>query len=418
MALVVRVSSDGYYDGLMPITTDLMKAAVVDVLQKSIFINPRSENLAARALRIFTIEPASCELLFDVISSFAGDILSGLQDQHARLIKTLDASDWNLLSSEDRSAVINDLFYFKVSLKYFAKLSKLESQIIPISLKAQYLGAASNEELISQELRQSVEYVNSACSYNVRSYKQLFKNTINPILAQLGWDLENNKEEIQIIKKLANETIVPIKYPPTYAYLMLSSFDSSIAYPWENYIIDQQITPNDFKIRNLISRLPLPDSIPENYICPITREIMFLPTRTSCGHIFDRYSIITALRANPCCPLHSDSVSIQELSEAKELREEIHNWINNQFMKITVYTEGLDDSDKLYLRGSKAGLNWGNGIPLKKIGPNHFEIEIPYVETCEYKFLINDDGRRWEKGPNHIIKEKKTLEIRPSFNSK
>ena len=42
-------------------------------------------------------------------------------------------------------------------------------------------------------------------------------------------------------------------------------------------------------------------------------------------------------------------------------------------------------------------------MPLKCVAPNKWEIELPYLEGCQYKLLRNDDTRHWEKAPNHTL---------------
>lgn len=61
----------------------------------------------------------------------------------------------------------------------------------------------------------------------------------------------------------------------------------------------------------------------QDFICPISMEIMEDPMSTSCGHIFDRKSIESWLNKQNICPICRDNISFlsQEISLKENIRQ-------------------------------------------------------------------------------------------------
>ncbi|MBS0652731.1 MAG: hypothetical protein JSR39_04300 [Verrucomicrobia bacterium] len=327
-----------------------------------------------------------------VISDIAAETIQHLQECHRQISESPPTSE--------------DLLELNANIQFLKAVIDIE-QTVPRSFKAMF-PCGSSKELISASLKERIEYVHSSCDYNLKLYTDVFNKHANLMLHELGWNLneDENKEELAIIKKWTDRMIVPIS--------LSDVREISMEYPWKNYVIDNQISPEDCKILGLISRLPSTLTPPDRFVCPVGAQVMAFPMRTPCGHVFDKHIIISALRANDECPMDRIPVKRSELVPAEALRGEIHQWLKEQFITITVHAKLPEDSF-LAIRGNKAGLNWDKGIPLKKVGPEIWEIQIPYEEGCKYKVLINDNSSKWEAGENHILTEKGPQEIIPLF---
>lgn len=326
-----------------------------------------------------------------VISDIAAETILHLQECHRQISESPPTSE--------------DLLELNANIRFLQAVIDIE-QTVPRSFKALF-PCGKSKELITPSLKERIEYVHSSCDYNLKIYTEVFNKHANIKLGELGWDLSENNEEIEIIKKWTDRMIVP---------LSLSDIrEISMEYPWKNYVIDNQITPDDCKILGLISRLPSSATPPDKFICPVGAQVMAFPMQTPCGHVFDKHIIISALRTNEECPLSRHPVKRSELVPAEVLRSEIHQWLKEQFVTITVHAKLPDDSF-LAIRGNKSGLNWDKGIPLKMVNPETWEIQIPYEEDCKYKVLIDDNCSKWESGANHTLSERGPQVITPTFS--
>lgn len=81
--------------------------------------------------------------------------------------------------------------------------------------------------------------------------------------------------------------------------------------------------------------------------------------------------------------------------------------------RITVkYDIGFGNT--LYIRGSRGGLNWDKGIPMKNVKSDEWIWDSNEVfSNGEFKVLIND--RIYEVGPNQQLHYGKNLQYTPKF---
>lgn len=372
-----------------PQDSALMQQVIVSEALSERMVQDSSDSLLSRFSPVFVVSQYYTDQ-FAVIQDIAQETILHLQSCYA--------------SMSDPSPSSEKLLELRANIDFLKALITIE-ETIPRSFKAMYPDGKT-KELISEDLRERIQYVHASCKYNLELYTKLFKEKSDLMLRELGWDLGKNKEELEIVKKWTYKMIVPLS--------LSDARKISTAYPWENYIIDNKLAPADTRVLDLISRLPSSVKIPENYQCPVGAQVMAFPTKTPCGHIYDRHIILSALREKEECPMDRGAVKASELVPVEELRSEIHEWLDRQYVKITVHAE-LPETEFLTIRGNEAGLNWDKGIPLKKVSSGIWEIEIPFVEGCKYKVLINDNTSFWETGSNHVLSEREAQEITPIF---
>jgi len=70
-------------------------------------------------------------------------------------------------------------------------------------------------------------------------------------------------------------------------------------------------------------------SVPNEFKCPISFEIMEDPVITKCSHTFDRASIITWLSRNPLCPICRNRIEISDLVPNRSLKSLIQGYNNS-----------------------------------------------------------------------------------------
>ena len=67
-------------------------------------------------------------------------------------------------------------------------------------------------------------------------------------------------------------------------------------------------------------------SVPDEFICHITLEIMSNPVMTRWGNSFEREAILQWLSSHGQCPLTRNPMSLKDIIVNKVLREKINQW--------------------------------------------------------------------------------------------
>jgi U-box domain len=67
--------------------------------------------------------------------------------------------------------------------------------------------------------------------------------------------------------------------------------------------------------------------IPDEYVCPITMEVMTAPVQSIYGHNFEKDAIRIWLQDHSCCPLTRRPMRMHDLTSNKLLRADIGQWI-------------------------------------------------------------------------------------------
>ena len=75
------------------------------------------------------------------------------------------------------------------------------------------------------------------------------------------------------------------------------------------------------------------DTIPEEYICPLTLELYKHPVMTRWGHTYERDAIIEWLHTHDECPLTRNSMTLRDIIPNRVLREQIQQWKSKQATK-------------------------------------------------------------------------------------
>ncbi|MBS0605501.1 MAG: hypothetical protein KF898_05190 [Parachlamydiales bacterium] len=372
-----------------PQDSALLQQVIVSEALTGRMAQDSSESFLARFSPVFVMSQYYADQ-FAVIRDIAQETILHLQSCYAAMSDTPPDSE--------------RLLEFRANIDFLQAVIDIE-ETIPRSFKAMFPDGKT-KELISDDLKEKIQYVHGSCKYNLDLYTRIFEQKADAMLKELGWDLGLNKAEARMVEKWTHKMIVPLS--------LSDARQISMSYPWKNYIIDNRLVPADTRILDLISRLPSSVEIPENYQCPVSAQVMAFPTRTPCGHVYDRHIILSSLREKKECPLDRGAVKASELVPVDDLRGEIHEWLKRQYVTVTVHAE-LSETDFLTIRGNEAGLSWDKGIPLKRISSETWAIEIPFVQGCKYKVLINDSTSCWETGNNHTISERKAQEITPIF---
>jgi len=60
--------------------------------------------------------------------------------------------------------------------------------------------------------------------------------------------------------------------------------------------------------------------VPQNFVCPISHEIMQDPVMTPAGHTFERANIVEWLRMKRTCPVTRATLTIDKLAPNLALR--------------------------------------------------------------------------------------------------
>lgn len=92
-------------------------------------------------------------------------------------------------------------------------------------------------------------------------------------------------------------------------------------------------------------------TVPDEYICPITLEVMEHPMLTRYGFHFERSAIIGWLqqsgRLNNTCPLTRKPLSLRDIVSDNALRKKIHFWMWENYIPETKRTKCEVDDDEM-----------------------------------------------------------------------
>jgi len=69
--------------------------------------------------------------------------------------------------------------------------------------------------------------------------------------------------------------------------------------------------------------------------------------------------------------------------------------------------------NKLFVRGEGAGLSWDQGVPLKCIDPQTWQLSVPASDKVKFKLLLNDSV--WAKGEDLVAAPGQRLQVAPAF---
>lgn len=86
-------------------------------------------------------------------------------------------------------------------------------------------------------------------------------------------------------------------------------------------------------------------NIPEEFLCPLTLEIMVDPIMNREGHSYERSAIVTWLNTNTTCPLTRKPMRISDFISNRLLQSKIQSWRISQGDDPTEVT---DESETCY----------------------------------------------------------------------
>lgn len=115
--------------------------------------------------------------------------------------------------------------------------------------------------------------------------------------------------------------------------------------------------------------------IPEDFVCPLTLELMDEPVMTRWGHSFERYAIMKWMEYHDHCPMTRNPISLQDVIVNRALKARIHAWKNVQCDPSSRTTS--DDKDDL----------WRCSDP-----PENGDGDIPIVVDHYLPFLVSVDS--------------------------
>ena len=85
--------------------------------------------------------------------------------------------------------------------------------------------------------------------------------------------------------------------------------------------------------------------VPDEFICPITNEIMKHPLMSIHGFSFERDAILQWLRKHSTCPLSRKELTVSKLVNNHALATRIHAWCNTYDMIHLLETEQEETED-------------------------------------------------------------------------
>ena len=109
--------------------------------------------------------------------------------------------------------------------------------------------------------------------------------------------------------------------------------------------------------------------IPENFICPITQELMTDPVVTRYGNSFERGAIIEWIAKGKDCPLTRQPLSLSGIITNHSLRSQIRQWQVKNELDITLITHD----------------------PMERVGMFGYFM-IPEKQLDDTEFLTDDEG--------------------------
>jgi hypothetical protein len=72
---------------------------------------------------------------------------------------------------------------------------------------------------------------------------------------------------------------------------------------------------------------PYTEPIPEEFICPLTLDIMKSPMMNRAGHSFERHDILEWLKLHGSCPLTRQPMHLRDLVPNARLAQRIRHWV-------------------------------------------------------------------------------------------
>ena len=69
--------------------------------------------------------------------------------------------------------------------------------------------------------------------------------------------------------------------------------------------------------------------------------------------------------------------------------------------------------NNLFVRGEGPGLSWEQGVPLKCVDPQTWQLTVPANDKLKFKLLLNDTV--WAKGEDLVAAPGQRLQIAPAF---
>ena len=85
-------------------------------------------------------------------------------------------------------------------------------------------------------------------------------------------------------------------------------------------------------IKHLMDLIENENEIPEDLVCPITREIFFIPIQSPCDerHVFERHALVMSMKINSVCPLCRININCFGLVEPEHVINNINIFLNSQ----------------------------------------------------------------------------------------
>mmetsp|Transcript_12658 Transcript_12658/g.25640 ORF Transcript_12658/g.25640 Transcript_12658/m.25640 type:complete len:140 (-) Transcript_12658:34-453(-) len=90
-------------------------------------------------------------------------------------------------------------------------------------------------------------------------------------------------------------------------------------------------------------------SVPDEFICPLTLEIMQYPVMTKTGHNYEKKALMGWLRENPVCPLTRQPLSISKVVSNGNLKKKISIWAAQNNVELDESCPD-DDSHRRFMR--------------------------------------------------------------------
>ena len=88
-----------------------------------------------------------------------------------------------------------------------------------------------------------------------------------------------------------------------------------------------------------------PALAPEEFICPLTLEVMVHPVMSIHGHSFEKDAIFDWLQSNPVCPLTREPMRLSRLVTNENLRRKIAAWCEENSVELEKHSETEEDDD-------------------------------------------------------------------------
>jgi hypothetical protein len=70
----------------------------------------------------------------------------------------------------------------------------------------------------------------------------------------------------------------------------------------------------------------MPSTMPEEFICPLTLDIMKEPIMTRWGHNYEREALMKWMERHDDCPLTRNALTLQDIIVNRALKQKIEQW--------------------------------------------------------------------------------------------